>query len=98
MNPTSVKDAGTFIFNTYNTISGTDYQVDSGSGSGLFTPLIGTITNNLAVTSTSYVTGAGPVTYTVQFSPAHTIPKNGIIILTIPISSIPIYNSATLLS
>jgi len=59
-NPTSVKDAGVFVFNTYK---GTDNQVGRGSASDLYTPTIGTITDNLEVTSSSSVTYSAPETY-----------------------------------
>lgn len=98
-NPTSVKDTGTYTITTYNTVNSVNYVVDTlTKTTGVYTPTAGSITQNLAVTSSSDVTYEEPVIYTIQFSPAHTIPQNGIIKLTIPISSIGIYSSSTLTS
>lgn len=95
-NPTSVRDAGTFIFTTYNTISGADYLVDTYSSASLLTPSIGTITSGLAVTSSSYVTYYSPAQYTISFNPTHQIPVSGKLIITIPTTSIGVYSTSTL--
>jgi hypothetical protein len=70
-------------------------MVDYYYSNNLFTPTAGTITSNLLVTSTSYTTYDQPVTYTIQFSPAHTIPLNGILKITIPLNSISVYSTTS---
>ena len=52
------------------------------------------IANNLGVTPSSLNTYAGPVTYEITFSPKHYIPIGGLLVVTIPISTIAIFSSS----
>ena len=66
-NPTSVRDAGTFIVRTYATISGSDYAIDDSSFDNVYTPTVKALT--ATVTSNSVVAYATGVKYTFSITP-----------------------------
>jgi hypothetical protein len=57
-NPVSARPAGSITVTTYNKVSGTYYQVDTGSASTTFTPTIGNL-----VASGNGLTSSNLVTY-----------------------------------
>jgi len=48
------------------------------------------MTDGLSLTSSSYTTYNSPETYTATFTPVHKIPRNGRLIVTIPVADIGI--------
>ena len=56
-NPDSAVDAGTFQVDTFATISGTDYAIDSSTFTNKFTPTISSLKATISSVS-SYVTSA----------------------------------------
>lgn len=74
-NPDSVRDAGSFIVQTFATISSSDYQIDESTFTNVFTPTPAVLV--ATVTPSSYVAYATGTTYTFSILPVKTIPLGG---------------------
>jgi hypothetical protein len=78
-----VVDAGSFVVQTWATISGTDYQIDEQTFTNVYTPKAEELTATISDVS-SYVTSAYTTTYQIELTPKKTIPAGGKFVVTFP--------------
>jgi hypothetical protein len=77
-NPGTIKPTSDFIITSYYQ-TGNEYLVAQGTITGI-TPTAGILTSStIAVTKTSDIVMANPVSYTISFVTTYNIPQNGII-------------------
>ena len=77
-------DAGTFIIETFNIITGADYAVGKLSASGLYTSTPGQLQSPLPMVPSSFVTYKSGVTLTMSFKITHAVPIGGKVKITFP--------------
>jgi len=84
-NPVSAKSASSWKIITYNYISGSYYQVDSGSSSSSFTSTSGTLSESgTGISSSSGTTYDDTSLITFSIALSHYIPASGYVEITLP--------------
>jgi hypothetical protein len=82
-NPDSVRDAGTFIVETFATIDSADYAIDYSEFDDVFTPTPALLDATVSLVS-SYVAYESPVDYTLTITPNSKIPVGGYVLVEFP--------------